>query len=266
MSYLQLPDLKLFYTVDDHTDPWTRPETVVLIHGFTECTEAWRCWVPHFSRHYRVVRYDLRGFGETGPVPADFNFTTAMVVDDLARLIGHVSPDAPVHVVGGKSGGIPALKIALERPELIHTATLVSSPIKGPSITGWLEHMDAHGTASWARWTMGGRLGQKMPAAGVDWWVGMMGRTAVSTAHAYLRWVGGVDLTPELPRVKRPVLVVANDSPRRGIAEFRAYQEAIPGAELKMIDVDGYHTGAVAPDLCAPVVREFIARHPLART
>ncbi|HEX4328451.1 MAG TPA: alpha/beta fold hydrolase, partial [Burkholderiales bacterium] len=240
MPYLQLPDLKLFYTVDDHTDPWTRPETIVFIHGFTECTEAWRCWVPHFSRYYRVVRYDLRGFGQSGPVPADFPFTTEMVVNDLARLIEHVSPDAPVHVVGGKSGGIPALKIALDRPELIQSATLVSSPIKGPSITGWLEHMDAHGTGSWARWTMGGRLGSKMPAAGVDWWVNMMGRTAVSTAYAYLRWVGGVDLTPELPRVRRPVLVLANDSPRRGLAEFRAYQQAIPGAELKMIDVDGY--------------------------
>lgn len=261
MAHLDFPDLKLFYTVDDHTDPWTKPETVVFIHGFTECTEAWRAWVPHFSRHYRVVRYDLRGFGQTGSVPADFTFTTAMVVNDLARLIEHLSPGRPVHVVGGKSGGMPALKITLDRPDLIKSATMVSSPIKGPVIDGWLEHMDTHGMASWARWTMGGRLGSKMPAAGVDWWVGMMGRTAVSTAHAYLRWVGGLDLRPELPNVTRPVLVLANDSPRRGAAEFRAYQEAMPGAQLKLLDVDGYHTGAVAPDLCAPVVREFIARH-----
>ena len=62
------PDLSMFYTIDDHTDAWTEAETVVFVHGFTECTEAWRSWVPHFSRKYRVVRYDQRGFGQSGAV------------------------------------------------------------------------------------------------------------------------------------------------------------------------------------------------------
>ena len=77
MPFLDLdPDFKLYYKIDDHTDAWTEPETVVFVHGFTENTEAWRAWVPHFSRKYRVVRYDQRGFGKTGPVPKDFKFTT----------------------------------------------------------------------------------------------------------------------------------------------------------------------------------------------
>ena len=43
MPFLDLsPDLKLFYKIDDHTDAWTKPETVVFVHGFTENTEAWR--------------------------------------------------------------------------------------------------------------------------------------------------------------------------------------------------------------------------------
>ena len=65
MPYLDLPDCRLFYTIDDHTDPWARADSVVFVHGFTESTEAWRAWVPHFSRHYRVVRYDQRGFGQS---------------------------------------------------------------------------------------------------------------------------------------------------------------------------------------------------------
>ena len=64
MPYLELPDCRLHYVVDDHTDPWTRPDTVLFVHGFTESTEAWRGWVPHFSRRYRVVRIDQRGFGQ----------------------------------------------------------------------------------------------------------------------------------------------------------------------------------------------------------
>ena len=113
MPFLDLPpDLKLFYKVDDHTDAWTSPATVVFVHGFTENTEAWRAWVPHFSRKYRVIRYDQRGFGQTGPVAKDFGFSTELFADDLARLIGAVSPHEPVHVVGGKSGGMPVLKLA----------------------------------------------------------------------------------------------------------------------------------------------------------
>ena len=56
MPHLEVKDCKLYYTIDDHTDPWTKPDSVLFVHGFTESTEAWRQWIPHFSRRYRVVR------------------------------------------------------------------------------------------------------------------------------------------------------------------------------------------------------------------
>ena len=99
MPYLESPDANLFYRVDDHTDPWTKPETVLFVHGFTETHEAWHAWVPHFSRRYRMVRIDQRGFGRSGPVAKDFPLSTELFVDDLVRLINHLSRDEPVHVV-----------------------------------------------------------------------------------------------------------------------------------------------------------------------
>jgi len=262
MPFLDLPpDFKLFYKIDDHTDAWTSPETILFVHGFCENTEAWRAWVPHFSRRYRVIRYDQRGFGQTGPVPEGFEFTTELFVDDMARLINALSPHAPVHIVGGKSGGMPVLKLAIMRPDLVKTITLVTSPVKGPTVPGWIEHMDKFGMRSWSRWTMGGRLGSKMPPRGVDWWVDLMGQTSLATGHAYVRWVGPVDLNSELGNVRCPTLVIANDTPRRGIAEFEAYQKKIPNSELVMIPVDGYHTAAVAPDECAKATLDFLARH-----
>ena len=100
-----------------------------------------------------------------------------------------------------------------------------------------------------------------MPPRGVDWWVDLMGQTAVSTGHAYVRWVGGVDLNSELKNVRAPTLVIANDTPRRSIKEFEAYQKKIPHSELVQINVDGYHTAAVAPDECARATLDFLARH-----
>ena len=249
---------KLFYVIDNHTDPWTESESVIFIHGFTESTPAWRSWVPHFSRNYRVVRFDQRGFGLSGSVDADFEYTTDLLVSDLKKLIETVSPNKPVHLVGGKSGNICAIATALAHPELVKSITMVTPAIKAPESTGWLDHIDQHGVESWARWTMGERLGSKMPKEGVEWWIRLMGQTATSTTHAYLKWVSNVNLELGLSGIIQPVLIVGNESKRRGRAQFASYESAIHHARLEMIDVDGYHTGAVAPDECSTVVRQFL--------
>jgi len=254
---------KLFYSLDDSTNPWDTPETIIFVHGFTESTEVWRCWIPHFARKYRVVRFDQRGFGRSGSVPDSFTYSTELLVSDLSQLIQTVSPDKPVHLIAGKSGNICAIATALAHPELVKTISMVSPAIKAPEATGWLEHIDLHGMTSWARWTMGDRLGSKMPKIGVEWWINLMGKTAASTAHAYLRWVSGVNLEASLPQVKQSVLIVGNESKRRGRAQFEQYTQLIPNAELAMIDVDGYHTGAVAPDQCSEVILDFLAKHPM---
>jgi pimeloyl-ACP methyl ester carboxylesterase len=102
MPYLDLPDCRLFYTIDDHTDPWSRAESVLFVHGFTENTEAWRAWVPHFSRRYRVIRFDQRGFGQSSPVTSDYPLTTELYVGDLARVIRQLAagtdPDGTARV------------------------------------------------------------------------------------------------------------------------------------------------------------------------
>jgi len=87
-AYFDCPDgCKLYYRLDDFTDPWRASETVLFVHGLAESGEAWRAWVPHFARRYRVVRIDLRGFGRSTPMPADFNWTMDVLLDDLIALI-----------------------------------------------------------------------------------------------------------------------------------------------------------------------------------
>jgi pimeloyl-ACP methyl ester carboxylesterase len=259
MPYLELPpDLNLFYKIDDWTDAWTKPETIVLVHGFTESTEAWHGWIPHLARRYRVVRMDLRGFGKSGAVARDFTFTDELWVDDLVRVTNHLV-GGPAHFIGAKSGGISLVKLAALRPDLVKSITLGCTPVLPTDATGWLEHMDAHGMRSWARSTQRARMGTKMPEGGIDWWVDLMGATAVSTAHAYLRWVGTVDIRPDLPKIQCPTLVMANDTPRRPRAYFEEYQKKIPRSELAMIPVDGYHPVGSDPDACARVTMEFLA-------
>ena len=58
-------DLEMYYEVDDFTDPWTKPETIVLHHGNCKSTRFWYRWVPILARHYKVVRLDARGLGRS---------------------------------------------------------------------------------------------------------------------------------------------------------------------------------------------------------
>jgi len=261
MPHLELADCKLFYEIDDHTDAWTRADTVLFVHGFTENTEAWRAWVPYFSRSHRVIRYDQRGFGRSGPVAKDFPLTTEVIVGDIAAVISELANGDPVHVVGGKSGGIPVMMLAATHPRLVKTITVSCSPVTPPQANGWIEEMERDGMRSWARRTQRERMGSRMPDAGIEWWSDMMGATAVSTAHAYLRWVGAIDIRQDIRRIKCPTLVIGTDTPRRGKAEFEAWQKTIPRSKLAIIPVDGYHAAGSAPDETAKVALDFIARH-----
>lgn len=40
------PDLEMFYLVDDYTDPWREPETILLLHGNAESGASWYAWAP----------------------------------------------------------------------------------------------------------------------------------------------------------------------------------------------------------------------------
>ena len=260
MPYLELKDCKLHYTIDDHTDPWTSPDTVLFVHGFTESTEAWRQWVPYFSRRYRVLRIDQRGFGRSTPMASDYRVTTERYVEDLATVIRELA-GGRAHVVGGKSGGISVMTLAATHPELVKTITVSCSPVTPPDAKGWLDEMERDGIRSWAKRTQRDRMGSQMPAAGIEWWSDLMGQTALSTAHAYLRWVSAIDIREDIKRIRCPTLVIGTDTKRRGRAVFESWQKTIPNSELVILPIDGYHAAATDPDMTAGVTREFIDRH-----
>jgi 3-oxoadipate enol-lactonase len=259
MPYLDLADCRLHYLIDDHTDAWTDSDTVLFVHGFTECTEAWNAWVPHVSREFRMLRIDQRGFGQSTPVASDYPLTTDRYVDDLVQVVRRVA-GRPVHIVGGKSGGISVMVFASRYPELVKTVTVSCSPVTPPNATGWVEEIEKTSVRAWAKRTQRERMGSKMPEAGIDWWSDMMGRTPLSTVHAYMRWVGAIDIREDIKRIQAPTLVIGTDTARRGREVFEGWQKTIPGSELRILPIDGYHAAGTDPDQTAQVTLEFIRR------
>src|SRR5256885_6408687 len=124
-------DLQLHYLVDDFTEPWTKPETILLLHGNAESSLAWYAWVPLLARRFRVVRPDMRGYGASTPMPRDFKWSLDVVIDDYARLMDSLGVKA-FHLVGAKIGGIIARAFAARRPERVATLTAIGPPAPPP--------------------------------------------------------------------------------------------------------------------------------------
>ena len=109
------PDLDMHYEAEDFTDPWRRPETILLLHGNAESGLAWWAWVPHLARHYRVVRPDMRGFGQSTAMPREYPWTLDRLVEDFCLLMDHLGIDR-FHLGGAKIGGTVARAFAARRP------------------------------------------------------------------------------------------------------------------------------------------------------
>src|ERR1700748_2678845 len=184
-TFQSTPDLEMHYEVDDFTDPWRSKETILLLHGNAESGAAWYGWVPHLARHYRVVRPDMRGFGQSTPMPRDYPWTLDRLGEGFCLLIGHLRPDR-FHLIGAKIGGTVARAFAARRPERVKTLVVVGTPPPlrpgaAEGVPALIEMFEKHGVEYWARQNMGNRLGSAFPPEGFEFWCKYMARTAVST-------------------------------------------------------------------------------------
>jgi len=256
--------LRLHYLVDDFTDPWTKPDTVLLLHGNAESSLAWYAWVPLLARRFRVVRPDMRGYGASTPMPRDFAWSLDVIIDDYARLMDALGVRR-FHLVGAKIGGVVARAFAARRPERVTTLTVIGSPPPlrqgAERIPALTEEFETRGVEHWARRTMAGRLGDRFPADGVEWWVEFMGRTPLSTLVGFNATINYSDIRADVRKIACPTLVITTDeSGLASVEETRAWQQTIPASELLVISGNSYHVAASDAERCAQAVLEFIAR------
>jgi pimeloyl-ACP methyl ester carboxylesterase len=124
---------------------------------------------------------------------------------------------------------------------------------------GWREQIAREGVQAWVRASNAGRMGSRMTPAQLEWWAGLMGRTAASTLDGFLRMVPTVDVTAEVERIMAPTLVVTTTgSGLNSVEQVRAWQERIARSRLVVLDNDSYHVAASDPDETAALVRDFL--------
>ena len=98
---------------------------VVFLHGFGLDQRMWAPQFEAFRSMFRVIRYDLRGFGRSSLPNAAYSHE-----DDLKALLSHLGA-TPAHVVGVSMGGRMALRFAATYPQLVSSLVLADSALDG---------------------------------------------------------------------------------------------------------------------------------------
>ncbi|MBO9513964.1 MAG: alpha/beta hydrolase [Variovorax sp.] len=263
------PDLETFWRIDDFTDPWRDAPWIVLMHGVAESSDAWYGWIPHLARRYRVLRFDVRGYGKSTAMPRDHAWSLEQIGDDLLTLVARLEIGT-FHLVAAKVGGTMALHFASRRPAQLKSLAVLGTPVVTASAvdSGYSSReIDEQGVGHWARRTMRNRLGTSMPAEAQEWWARMMEATPASTQAGFMDFLPTIDVRPVLPHIACPTLVVTTGDPANpaqnitGLEVTRAWQRTIPGSELLVIPDDSFHVAATLPDTAALATLAFIDRH-----
>lgn len=112
---------KLYYEVAGAGAP------VVLLHGGWLNSSQWDDQFVQLAKNYRVLRYDLRGYGRSALGQPDSAYTH---YQDLAFLLNHVGMERP-HLVGVSAGAQAAIDFALNYPTAVASLVLGASPLGG---------------------------------------------------------------------------------------------------------------------------------------
>lgn len=97
-------------------------EPVVLIHGSAVKDDLLPVADELAREGYRVVRYHRRGYGTSSPLDGPVSIEDQS--RDCAALLRGLGI-ARVHVVGHSYGGVIALQLALDAPEMVHSLALL---------------------------------------------------------------------------------------------------------------------------------------------
>jgi len=262
MPSLQTSDgLRLAYCVDDFTDAWTAPATVVMLHSAMGSARRMARMVPALARHFRVVRPDLRGHGQSQVPPEEPPLSMPRLVADMAELLNHLGLEA-AHVVGNAMGGCVAQNFALAAPARVSSLCLFGSPsgLRDSQARTWPPRMVRQGLRPFLAETIADRF----DAAHTDpdlvrWFLDECANNDTAYIARFVALMTTLDWSSQLDRITCPTLLVMPGAETIGrSASYEHMRDTMPDARLLVYEGMPHNICDAVPDRCAADVLGFL--------
>jgi pimeloyl-ACP methyl ester carboxylesterase len=264
-----------FITVDEaqlYCESHGKGSPLIMLHAGVADSRMWNNEFEFFADTHRVIRYDLRGYGRSEPVPGEFSH-----LRDLVAVMDGMHVDEPAILLGCSIGAQLALDMTLEHPERIKALILVGGGVTGMEYNGPESPMFSQAEQAWKDgdidltaeletqiWFDGAnRSAQQVDQA--------MRRLALEMNRMALGYESrklGTRLpnltspsAARLDEIKTPVLVLvgAQDQPDISVAADHLLQR-IPSARRAVIQDAAHLPNMDHPAVFRGLVRDFIAR------
>jgi len=254
--------LQLTYYIDDFTDPWKPSATLLLLHAAMGHSRRFYAWVPRLSRHYRVVRMDLRGHGDSDVPPPDQPLTMERLVRDTLELLDHIGC-RQAHVVGNSAGGYVAQNLAMSSPERVHSLLLFGSTpgLKhSQAASVWLPRVAKEGLRNFLADTISDRFPvERTDPAHIEWFLDEAAKNDTAFIGRWVALMASLDWADRLHEIKCPTLVVYPGAETVGSTRnYDAMRERIPNVEVISYEGMPHNLCDIAPDRCVEDVITFL--------
>lgn len=244
------------------------PETVVFSHSFLVDHHHFEAQVDGLSDRYRVLAYDHRDHGESQRMSAPYGMED-IYRDGLGFL--EAVADPPCHWIGLSTGGFVGLRLAIRRPDLLQSLTVIDSaadaePLRSRikyrlmlAVVRFLGYQPVIGQAMKAMF--GPRFLRDPQRRGIrEIW---KRRLEANDPEATVRFGRAIfareGLEDELGRIRVPTLVAMGEHDRAvSLERGRRTAAAIPGARFEIVPTAGHLSTIERPLLVTRILRSFL--------
>jgi len=123
-GFVEINGTKIYYEIAGTGEP------LVLIHGWSFDTRCWDSQFDVFAKDYRVLRYDLRGFGRSALPDTGKSYSHT---EDLISLLDYLNIKE-AHILGHSFGGKIAFDFIFNYPERTISLILPDAAMDVPGL------------------------------------------------------------------------------------------------------------------------------------
>ena len=270
MPYATSDGVRLYYEEAGKGTP------IVFVHEFADDLYSWEPQVRFFSRRYRCIAFNARGYPPSDVPASRAKYSQAIATDDIAAVMRHLGL-RKAHIIGCSMGGFATVHFGLRHARLALSLTAIgvgygSDPDKRKQFIAdnnvMARRFEELGTAEAIKPYQIGpsriQFQNKDPRGFAHFCAEFAKHSALGSANT-LRGVQGkrptiYSLERGLSRLKVPLHMVSGDEDNNCLEPGLFIKRVCPSACLTVVPNTGHAVNLEEPDLFNHLTAEFLAQ------